>query len=217
MVMKEFTAGERLFAADLNDNFDETQLAENILSGTLDAARIPNLDAAKITSGTLGSARLPAGSIIAVKSAIFEGTQSGSLGSRANYAVTDLSITHALANATNKLIISAVLGAVSNNRPGFGAGLAINDGSGLINIGENVSGVLRTSSAMSNISETSVGNLSLYFVHAPGDTTSRTYTVRVQNLDTSTNILTINRPSDDTSSRSRSRGVSSFIIQEVQA
>lgn len=59
MVMKEFTAGERLFAADLNDNFDETQLAENILSGTLNADRIPNLSANKITSDTLNADRIP--------------------------------------------------------------------------------------------------------------------------------------------------------------
>jgi hypothetical protein len=59
MAMKEFTAGERLFAADLNDNFDETQLAGNILSGTFNDARIPNLAASKTTTGTFNDARIP--------------------------------------------------------------------------------------------------------------------------------------------------------------
>ena len=37
--------------------------ASDITSGTLDAARIPNLDASKITSGTIDIARLPAGAL----------------------------------------------------------------------------------------------------------------------------------------------------------
>jgi hypothetical protein len=58
MVMKEFTAGERLFAADLNDNFDETQTAENITSGTLNAARISGS-----YTGITGTGTLNAGSV----------------------------------------------------------------------------------------------------------------------------------------------------------
>ena len=59
--MKTFTDGERLFAEDLNDNFDETKTAGNILSGTFNTARIPNLDAAKTTTGTFDVARIPKG------------------------------------------------------------------------------------------------------------------------------------------------------------
>lgn len=52
MVMKTFTAGERLFAADLNDNFDETKSADNITSGTIDAARLPPLGPEFSTAGS---------------------------------------------------------------------------------------------------------------------------------------------------------------------
>jgi hypothetical protein len=59
MAMKTFASGERLFATDLNDNFDETTKAGNVTSGTFDAARIPGLDASKITTGKIAQARLP--------------------------------------------------------------------------------------------------------------------------------------------------------------
>jgi hypothetical protein len=50
--MKTFTAGERLFASDLNDNFDETKTAENITSGTIDAARLPAIGPVFSTAGS---------------------------------------------------------------------------------------------------------------------------------------------------------------------
>lgn len=59
MSMKTFIPGERLFAADINGNFDETKKGENITSGTVAAARIANLDASKITSGAFNTARIP--------------------------------------------------------------------------------------------------------------------------------------------------------------
>lgn len=59
MSMKNFSPGERLFAADLNDNFNETQKGENITSGVVAANRVANLPASKINSGTFNADRIP--------------------------------------------------------------------------------------------------------------------------------------------------------------
>jgi len=76
------------------------------------------------------------GKIIAVKDALFTGTQSASVTAGSNVAVTDLSITHEVANASNKLIISAFLGATASTEGHANVGLAINDGSGFIAVGD---------------------------------------------------------------------------------
>ena len=51
-----------------------------------------------------------AGGLVAVKHALFTGTQTNSTAAGANFAVTDLTITHTLADSANKLIISAYIG-----------------------------------------------------------------------------------------------------------
>jgi hypothetical protein len=67
--MKTFTAGERLFAFDLNDNFDETKTAENITSGTIDAARLPAIGPSFSTAGSDTVALDFAGDSIVTRSA----------------------------------------------------------------------------------------------------------------------------------------------------
>lgn len=75
MALVTFTAGERLFAAELNDNFQETRTAANIITGTFNAGRIPNLDASKITAGTIAAALLPAGNVLQVSNGRFTAQQ----------------------------------------------------------------------------------------------------------------------------------------------
>lgn len=53
--------------------------AENIISGTLDPARIPNLSASKITSGTLGTDRIPDLSASKITSGTFDSARIPSL------------------------------------------------------------------------------------------------------------------------------------------
>ena len=201
MAMKEFTAGERLFAADLNDNFDETQLAGNITSGVFDVARIPDV-----------------GGLVAVKHALFTGTQTNSTASQANFAVTDLSITHTLADAANKLIISAYFGAAANAAGRGAVGIAVADDGTLIGVGDAASDRTRVGAGglVGPIEDFVVSMPSVTFVYEPGDTASHTYTVRAININADTQTLYINRSEDDSDAKFEPRASSGFVIQEVK-
>ena len=157
------------------------------------------------------------GKIIAVKDALFTGTQTASVASQGNVAVTDLSITHEVANASNKLIISAFLGIAATSETQGQVGLAIHDGTSLIAIGDTAGNRNRTTAG--GLVDFAGGNLvvtmpSVTFVHTPG-AGSKTYTVRALNLRDATKTLYINRSQLDTDVIDSPRGVSSIVIQEV--
>jgi hypothetical protein len=157
------------------------------------------------------------GKIIAVKSAIFTGTQSASVTAGSNVAVTDLSITHEVADASNKLIISAFLGIAATTVGRGNVGLAIDDGSGLIGVGAtagNRTSVGAGGQIAATADQDNVSMPSVTFVHTPG-AGSKTYTVRAINIAAGTQTLFINRSEVDTDTGGRSRGASSLVIQEV--
>ena len=160
-----------------------------------------------------------AGGLVAVKSAIFTGTQTDSTAGQGNFAVTNLSITHALSDSANKLIISAFLGAAATSEGRGRVGIAIHDGTGLIQIAD-ADGVRNRVTAGGQVSSTgqdqTVTMPSVTFVHEPGDTTERTYTVRAINISATSRTLYINREERDTNNQSATRAVSSLVIQEVK-
>ena len=158
------------------------------------------------------------GGLVAVKSAIFTGTQTASVTAGSNVAVTDLSITHEVADASNKLIISAFLGAAGSSLGVGAVGIAVHDGTNLIAIGNAAStrirvsagGVVSAASAVSNV----VTMPSVTFVHEPGSG-SKTYTVRAVNINADTRTLYINRNERDSDGSRDPRSASGFVIQEV--
>ena len=159
-----------------------------------------------------------AGGLVDVKSAIFTGTQTGSVAAGGNLAITDLSITHEVADASNKLIISAMLGVAASSNNVALMGLGVYDGSAFINVGATAS--LRTPVSSANRQTTNADantSLNLTFVHTPGSG-SFTYTLRAINTDSNGagRTLYINRNPGDSDSISTPRGVSSLVIQEVK-
>ena len=160
-----------------------------------------------------------AGGLVAVKHALFTGTQTNSTAAGANFAVTDLSITHTLADASNKLIISAYFGAAANTQQEASVGIAVADDGTLIGVGDAAGSRSRTS-AGGRVAGTqdnlTVTMPSITFVYEPGDTTSHTYTVRAINIDTSTQTVYINRVEDNSDFVNRPLASSALVIQEVK-
>lgn len=169
-----------------------------------------------------GSVSGPGSSVIvAVKHALFTGTQTNSTAAGANFAVTDLSITHTLASSSNKLIISAYFGAVGTSADYGQVGLAVADDGTLINVGASpgsrtaVSAGGRVSADGTDFGEV-VSMPSVQFVYEPGDTASHTYTVRAINLRPVTVTVFVNRYETDADAAQSPRASSALVIQEVK-
>jgi hypothetical protein len=159
-----------------------------------------------------------AGGLVAVKHALFTGVQTNSTAAGANFAVTDLSITHTLADAANKLIISAYFG-VAANANGFGnVAIAVADDGTLIGIGNADGDRTRVGAGGRTGAPTTFVTLnpSVTFVYEPDDTASHTYTVRAINIDDQTRTLYINRADGDIDDERGPRASSGFVIQEVK-
>ena len=159
------------------------------------------------------------GGLVAVKHALFTGTQTNSTAAGANFAVTDLSITHTLSSASNKLIISAYLGAAASTANVGRVAISVADDGTLIGVGD----------AASNRTQVGAGGRvddggndeivtmpSVTFVYEPGDTASHTYTVRAINIASSTYTIYINRDETDIDTSAYPRASSGFVIQEVK-
>jgi len=171
-------------------------------------------DLAEAVADGLDAAR----GLVAVKHALFTGTQTNSTASGADFAVTDLSITHTLADSSNKLIISAYFGAAANSAGKGEVGIAVADDGTLIGLGDAVGSRIRVGAGgiVAGASDTNVTSMpSVTFVYEPGDTNSHTYTVRAINIRSDTRTLYINRSEDDANSANRFRASSGFVIQEV--
>ena len=159
-----------------------------------------------------------AGGLVAVKSAIFSGTQTASVTAGGNLTVNDIEITHEVADAANKLIISAFIGAAGNSTGFAQVGIAVHDGNGLIAIG-NLDGSRARVTAGGAVNVTANDNVvtmpSVTFVHTPG-AGSKTYTVRAINIRNDTRTLFINRSEATANDQRFPRAVSSLVIQEVK-
>jgi hypothetical protein len=160
-----------------------------------------------------------AGGLVAVKHALFTGTQTNSTATGAYFDVTDLSITHTLSDASNTLIISAHFGVAGSTGQRGQVGLAVVDGATLIGVGAG--GTSRTQvSAGGQVARNDGPDIvtmpSVTFVYAPGDTLAHTFKVRATNLVGTTQTIYINRTENDNNDASRPRAASALVIQEVK-
>ena len=175
-------------------------------------------DLAEATADGLSAA----GGLVAVKHVLKTDTfTSGSVSGGASVAVPGLSLSHALADEDNRLIITAFFGAAANSEGGAQVGIAVNDGTNFLAIGDaegsrtriTAGGYAATTGSNSAIVVTMP---SVTFVHDPQTTASLTYTVHAFNILDLARTLFVNRPEFDTNSTFVSRAASALVIQEVK-
>jgi len=160
------------------------------------------------------------GKILQVVSVAKTDTFSSSVSASGSVDVTDLSITHTLQNASNKLLISANFGVAATNEGRGRVGIAVADDGTLINIGDAASSRTRVGAGgitSIDVSTEQISTLSIQFLYSPGDTSAHTYTVKAININDSTQTLYVNRTQLDADSNGSPRGASNLIIQEVAA
>ena len=220
MPRKTFVAGEILTASDVNTNL----MDQAVMVFDDDAARsaaIPTPSEGMISylkdSDQLfkyTTAWVPAGGLVQTKTVLKTNVQSSSVAAGASVAVTDLTISHAMSNAGNKVVLFAQIAANSSNND-RAAGLVLTGGGTALALGDATASRTRTGG---NVGVAPGGRApsmgTLVLVHSPATVSSVTYGVNLVNVDTSTNTLYVNRSANDDDGRS-SRSVCSLTLMEV--
>jgi len=221
---KVFTSGEILTSADVN-SFLMDQSVMVFADSSARSSAIPSPSEGMVTFREDqdvvevydGAAFKTVGGLVAVESALKTDTFSASVAAGGNVAVTDLSITHEVSDPANKLIISAFFGNAASTNGRGAVGLAVHDGSGLINVGDSLGSRTEVSAGgiTNNASNSFVVTMpAVTFIYTPGSG-SKTYTVRAQNISGTTQTVYINRNQNDSDTSGNQRAVSSLVIQEV--
>lgn len=162
---------------------------------------------------------IPPVKIVAVKSEVFTGTMAVSCDGYEDFAITDLSIAHALANSANKLLMLGQVGVVAGSNDNIQVGTCFMAGSTKLMIGD----------ARGNRSRVGAGGIAGYAaafvswgyhisgVYEPGTTDLITYSLRGINIRSSAQTVYINRTEDDTDAGTRMTGACTFTIIEYGA
>jgi hypothetical protein len=166
-----------------------------------------------------GAAFKPVGGLVAVKTVAKTDTFSASLTGGANTTVTDLSITHEIANSGNKLFLTAQIGVNGSDIGSLntGVGFFFAEGATALNLGDAASSRTRVSSGVGS-GQYFVGaaglpqHLSLLHTPTAG---SKTYTVNIVNVSSTTGNVYVNRTGSDGDDALRPRGASTFTLMEV--
>ena len=158
------------------------------------------------------------GGLLQVQSVTKTDTFSASVTTGASVAVTGLSITHNMASASNKLLITANFGVAGTTANDCRLGIAVADGATLLNLGDAAGSRTRVSTGGITHNSPNVNTVSFpstQFLYSPGDTASHTYAIHVINVESSTRTLYVNRSYGDGDGAALSRGTSTLTIQEI--
>ena len=158
--------------------------------------------------------------IVAVKSAVFTGTQSASVAAQRSLAITNLSISHACQNAANKVLLFGYAGQLANSDGESLVGLAFAHDGTLFPLGTaagsrtpvGVGG--RHIASGSGFSGAGIA-YSLHNLYSPGSIGTITYTLHVININSATKTVYVNRNLADSDSELVPRSTSGLLLIEV--
>lgn len=154
-----------------------------------------------------------ASNIVAVHTSAKTDVFTASVASGASTAITGLSLAGvAAASATNKLLLIVSLGVTGRQ-----LGVAVDNGSGLVLLGDAAGSRGRVTTGQNYDAARPVGSMTMFGVLTPGDTTVRTYDAHAINFASTTFTVTVNRVDTDTDDVRHPRGASFFHIIEVAA
>ena len=179
-------------------------------------------DTQTLANKTLASTTVfPAGHVIQTKSVTFNGIQTignGSDNGTTFVQITNFSIAMTLSSSNNKLIGYGTVCLSANER--YSAMKLYKDGSIIVSASADGS---RTPVLASGLANSSTGqdnlmmhNSSFAFEYLPGDTSSHTYTILAGNTNSVNKKTFINRGSEDENGAHSTRGVSTWILMEVE-
>ena len=136
--------------------------------------------------------------------------------------IPDLTISDvAVSDAANSLLIIGFVGVVASSGLENAVGMAVSDGSNLLSIGGAAGVRSRVTSGGASVaagasSSASVANSQhITILHTPGDTTARTYRLRLINASANTRTIYLNRTSGDVDTELRTRGACALHIMEI--
>jgi hypothetical protein len=157
-----------------------------------------------------------AGGLVAVKSVVKTDTQSTSMTGGSNTAITGLTISHAVADEANKVMLFAQISGDQGGAADLVFSAALTAGTTLLNLGAAAGS--RTRIAAQNYSDdtNSMSSVVLLAVHTPGSTASVDYGARMIHMSNTTLNMFINRSNSDTDSGNRARGSSVLLLAEVK-
>lgn len=162
-VPKTFTGGERLFAADLNDNFEALDAAVAAVQSDVDNNEA-NLNASNLNSGTVPAGRLPAGTVLQV---VESSTSSAVTITSTSFTDTGLSATITPLYSSSKILVIASLAAEADagSSSSFRCEAAITRGNTAIReweVGMSFDGTLRSVFANSVLDSPSTTSATTY-------------------------------------------------------
>ena len=227
---REFQTGEVLTAANVNDflmqqsvmKFADATARDTALGTAVGGgnalregmvAYLDDEDLPSFYNGTAWTTEFGGGGLVAVKTAYKTDVFSASLTSGNSAAITDLSITHALSDASNKVLMFGAVHGNSGRYFTLNAALAIDD---VLYVGDADGDRIRTGSTSAQASTEAQAVTNLSAVFEPGDTSSHDYEAFIISTSPDTRTAYVNRSLDNSNSEQNARPVSWIVLMEVK-